>query len=74
MLTTGLIPSLVLPKSRSDRDVAWSTDRFTRCTLRFELNLNMRGSLLSFYEFLQLQHIDPFMVEKYLGIIGNEVA
>jgi hypothetical protein len=34
----------------------------------------MGGLLLSLYEFLQLRNVDPSMIEKYLGIVGNEVA
>ena len=29
---------------------------------------------LLLYEFLQLRNVDPSMVEKYLGVVGNEVA
>jgi hypothetical protein len=34
----------------------------------------MGGLLLAPHKFLQLWNIDPFVVEKYLSVVGNEVA
>ena len=39
----------------------------------FNLDMNEKGLLLSLYEFLQLRNIDPFVIEKYLRVVGNEV-
>jgi hypothetical protein len=36
--------------------------------------MNMGGLFLSLYEFLQLRNIDPSVIKKYPGIVGNEVA
>jgi len=69
MLTTGLILSLVLSISRSDPGHVAKEGRFTR----FTLNPNMGRLLFLSDKFLQLRNIDPFVVEKYLSIVGNEV-
>ena len=69
VLTTGLILSLVLSISRSDFGHVANEGTFTR----FPLNLNVGRLLLSSYKFLQLRNIDPFVVKKYLSIVGNEV-
>ena len=66
-LTAGLIPSLVLSISRSDLGHVANEGRFTRCPLY----PNMGGLLLSSHKFLQLRNIDPFVIEKYLSIVGK---
>ena len=63
--------SLVLSISKSDLGHVAFEGRLTR--FPFNLRLNMGVLLLLSNKFLQLRNIDPFVVEKYLSIIGNEV-